>query len=73
MMLEIVKEYKMFQIGDKVRVISGDHKGQRGTIIGQKKGGDAQKGAAVQEPHFVVELQNKKKISIQGELLMAEK
>jgi ribosomal protein L24 len=63
----------MFQIGDKVRVMSGDHKGQRGTIIGTKKGGDSQKGAAVQEPHFIVELQNKKKFSILGEFLLAEK
>jgi hypothetical protein len=62
----------MFQIGDKVRVMSGDHKGQRGTIIGSKKGGDSQKGAAVQKPHFVVELQNKKKISINEELLIVD-
>jgi hypothetical protein len=62
----------MFQIGDKVKVTSGDHKGQRGTITGTTKGRDSQKGAAVQAPHFVVELQNKKKISIQGESLIAE-
>ena len=62
----------MFQIGDKVRVISGDHKGQRGTIMGTTKGRDSQKGAKVQEPHFVVELQNKKKISIHGELLITD-
>ena len=62
----------MFQIGDTVRVMSGDYKGQKGTIMGTTKGRDAQKGAAVQEPHFIVELQNKKKISIQGELLKAD-
>jgi ribosomal protein L24 len=62
----------MFQIGDKVRVMSGDHKGQRGTIIGTKKGGDSQKGAPVQKPHFIVELQNKKKFSIDGEFLIAD-
>jgi|OpeIllAssembly_1097287.scaffolds.fasta_scaffold1974352_1 ribosomal protein L24 len=62
----------MFQIGDKVRVMSGDHKGQKGTIIGTKKGGDSQKGAAVQEPHFIVELQNKKKFSIHGEFLITD-
>ena len=62
----------MFQIGNKVRVVSGEHKGQRGTIIGSKKGGDLPKGAAVQEPHYIVELHNKKKISIHGELLTAD-
>jgi ribosomal protein L24 len=62
----------MLQIGDKVRVTSGDHKGQKGTITGTTKGRDAQKGAAVQKPHFIVELQNKKKISILGELLIAD-
>jgi ribosomal protein L24 len=62
----------MFQIGDKVRVISGDHKGQRGTVTGTTKGRDSQKGARVEEPHFIVELQNKKKISVHGELLVAD-
>jgi hypothetical protein len=62
----------MLEIGNKVKVLSGDHKGQRGTIIATGKGRDAQKGAAAQKPHFVVELQNKKKISIEGELLSAE-
>ena len=62
----------MFQIGDKVRVISGDHKGQRGIIMGTTKGRDSQKGADAQEPHFIVELQNKKKISIHGGLLITE-
>jgi ribosomal protein L24 len=62
----------MFQIGDKVRVISGDHKGQRGTITGTTKGRDAQKGAKVEAPHFVIELQNKKKLSLHAELLVAD-
>ena len=62
----------MFQIGDTVRVVSGDHKGQKGTITGTAKGRDSQKGAAVQEPHFIVELQNKKKISVEGGLLITE-
>jgi hypothetical protein len=62
----------MFQIGDKVRVIFGDHKGQRRTIMGITKGRDAQKGAKVEAPHFVIELQNKKKLSIHGELLIAD-
>jgi ribosomal protein L24 len=62
----------MFQIGDKVKVMSGDHKGQKGTIMGTTKGRDSQKGAAVQQPHFIVELQNKKKISIIGELLKTD-
>ena len=62
----------MFQIGDKVRVISGDHKGQRGAIVGTTKGRDSQKGAKAEAPHFVIELQNKKKLSLHGELLVAD-
>jgi ribosomal protein L24 len=63
----------MFQIGDKVSIISGDHKGQRGTITGTTKGRDTQKGAKAEAPHLVVELQNKKKISVHADLLAAEK
>lgn len=59
----------MFQNGDEVKVICGDHEGATGTIISIIKGRDLPDGAEVQEPFYIIKLQSKEVATITGECL----
>jgi hypothetical protein len=59
----------MFQIGDKVKVMSGDHKGQKGTIMGTTKGRIRKKGRRFKSLTLLLNCKIKRKLVFMGNFL----